>query len=131
MTSAKPIEIHGTGVPHLRWAFLFIIGGFLLGDAVWIYRMLNAQAEVRLIAEQMATTPELAYQLSHNIDKKRRLLEAHIIGVHGADREAVEAELANVDSGIADTLRAYEPIARERNQYNSCAPPHASPSRTS
>jgi signal transduction histidine kinase len=116
MTSAKPVRIPEEGAPHLRWAFAIIIGGFLLANAVSIYQVRTAQFEVKAISEHALNSTELASRLSRNLYKKRLLIEAHIFERDAIYMQNIEAELAGIDAVIADTSRAYAPIALEQGE---------------
>src|SRR5262249_19814340 len=52
---------------------------------------------------------ELVFRLSHEIDVKRRLIEAHIVATRSADMKEIEERLADVNARIAATSRDYEP----------------------
>jgi len=111
MTSAKPVHIPNEGAPHLRRAFAIIIGGFLLANAVSIYLVRTAQFEVKAISEYALNSTELASRLSRNLYKKRLLIEAHIFEKDSINMQKIEGELVGIDAVIADTSRAYGPIA--------------------
>jgi signal transduction histidine kinase len=116
MTSAKPVRIPKEGTPHLRWAFAIIIGGFLLANAVSIYQVRTAQSEVRVISEHALHSTELASRLSRNLYKKRLLIEAHIFEKDTINMQNIEGELVSIDTVIAETSRAYGPIALEQGE---------------
>jgi signal transduction histidine kinase len=116
MTSAGPVRIAREGAPHLRWAFAIIIVGFLLAAVVSIYQVRSEQSEVSLISEHALISTELASRLSRNLYRKRLLIEAHIFEKNIKDMQSIEAELARIDTTIAETSHAYEPIAVEQGE---------------
>ena len=81
MTSAPSVQIPRKWTPRLWWAFLLIIAGFILAGASSIYVMRKTLTEIELIEDRALASIELAFRLSHQIDVRRRLFEAHIIAV--------------------------------------------------
>jgi hypothetical protein len=103
------------GIPNV-WSFILIILGFVLSNAVSLHEMRNSQAQVRLIAQYAATDIDLAARLSRDLDRKRSLIESHILEKEPADMDRIEAELAHVDADIASALRSYRPIGEDAEE---------------
>ena len=103
------VQIPTEWTPHLRWAFGLIIGFFVLTCLISIKEMQNTQANVQLIVERALRSIELASQLSHEIDQKRLLFDAHIVETDGATMKQIEEQIAIADTRIAATIQAYEP----------------------
>lgn len=116
MTSAERVQAPREGGRHLSRAFAVIIGGFLLANAVSIYLVRTALSQVSLISEHALNSTELASRLSRNLYKKRLLIEAHIFEKDTISMQYIEEELVGVDALIAETSRAYEPIAVEQGE---------------
>jgi signal transduction histidine kinase len=109
MTSGQPVQIPRRSTPHLWWAFLVIIAGFILAGVSSIYAMRRTLNEIELIEDRALGSIELAFRLSHDIDVRRRLFEAHIVATNAADMKEIEERLADVNARIAATSRDYLP----------------------
>jgi signal transduction histidine kinase len=102
--------------PRVWWAFVIIVLGYVLANIVSIYEMRNSQAKVRLIAKHAAIDIELVARLSRDLDRKRVLVEDHILEKEPKDMSRLEAELAHIDAEIANASQAYEPIGDDENE---------------
>src|SRR5215831_12682159 len=109
MTSAPSVQIPRKWTPRLWWAFLLIIAGFILAGVSSIYVMRKTLSEIELIEDRALASIELAFRLSHQIDVRRRLFEAHIVATRSTDMKEIEERLADVNARIAATSRDYEP----------------------
>src|SRR5215467_5997298 len=105
-----------TRAPRVWWAFVIIVLGFVLANIVSIYEMRNSQAKVRLIAKHAAIDIELVARLSRDLDRKRVLIQDHILENERKDMDRIEAELTRTDAEIAAASRSYEPIGDDPNE---------------
>jgi signal transduction histidine kinase len=109
-------EFRKVRAPRVWWAFVIIVLGFVLANIVSIYEMRNSQAKVRLIAKHAAIDIELVARLSRDLDRKRVLIQDHILENQRKDMDRIEAELARTDTEIAAASRSYEPIGDDANE---------------
>lgn len=94
MTSGPSVQIPRKWTPHLRWAFLLIIAGFILAGVSSIYVMRKTLTEIESIEDRALGSIELVFRLSHYIDVRRRLFEAHIVATRSTDMREIEERLA-------------------------------------
>jgi signal transduction histidine kinase len=104
------------GAPQVWWSVLIIVLGFVLSNVIAIYEMRKSQAEIRLITRHAATNIELVAQLSRDLDRKRALIDDHILENDTDDMDRIEAQLAKVNADIAGAMRAYEPIDADADE---------------
>ena len=116
MTSAPSVQIPRKWTPRLWWAFLLIIAGFILAGVSSIYVMRKTLSEIELIEDRALASIELAFRLSHQIDVRRRLFEAHIVATRSTDMKEIEERLADVNARIAATSRDYEPTISDNTE---------------
>ncbi len=105
-----------TRAPRIWWAFVIIVLGFVLANIVSIYEMRNSQSKVRLITKHAAIDIELVARLSRDLDRKRVLMEDHILEKQPKDMVRVEAELRRIDTEIAAASQSYELIGDDANE---------------
>src|SRR5215475_12884407 len=116
MTSGPTVQIPRRWTPHLWLAFLLIIAGFIFAGVSSIYVMRKTLTEIQLIEDRALGSIELAFRLSHYIDVRRRLFEAHIIATRSTDMKEIEQRLADVNARIAATSRDYEPTISDKDE---------------
>jgi len=116
MTSGPSVQIPRKWTPRLWWAFLLIIAGFILAGVSSIYVMRKTLSEIELIEDRALASIELAFRLSHHIDVRRRLFEAHIVATRSTDMKEIEERLADVNARIAATSRDYEPTISDNTE---------------
>jgi signal transduction histidine kinase len=109
MTSGPPVQIPKRWTPYLWWAFALIIVGLLVAGVSSIYVMRKTLTEIESIENRALRSIELAFRLSHYIDVRRRLFEAHVVATKATDVKEIEERLADVNARIAATSRDYEP----------------------
>jgi signal transduction histidine kinase len=114
MTESR--EFRKARAPRVWWAFVIIVLGFVLANIISIYEMRNSQAKVRLIAKHAAIDIELVARLSRDLDRKRVLIQDHILENQRKDMDRIEAELTHTDAEIAAASRSYEPIGDDANE---------------
>ena len=110
MTPVRTTDIPKAGAPRLWLSFIVIIAAFVIGNIVSIYEMRNSQAQVRLITKYAGTNIELVTRLQRDLDRKRLLIEDHILEKQTKDMNRIEAEMAKVDADIAAALPSYEAL---------------------
>jgi signal transduction histidine kinase len=116
MTSGQPVQIPGRWTPYLWWAFLAIVTGFILAGISSIYVMRKTLAEIESIEDSGLRSIQLAFRLSHSIDVRRRLIEAHIVATDAADMNQIEERLADVNARIAAASRDYVPTISDETE---------------
>ena len=109
MTPGPSVQIPRKWTPRVWLAFLLIIAGFILAGVSSIYVMRKTLTEIELIEDRALASIELTFRLSHYIDVRRRLFEAHILATTSTDMKEIEERLADVNARIAATSRDYEP----------------------
>src|SRR5215831_7045890 len=105
-----------TRATRVWWAFVIIVLGFVLANIVSIYEMRNSQSKVRLIAKHAAIDIELVARLSRDLERKRVLVEDHILEKQPKDMDRLEAELSRIDAEIATASRSYTLIGDDPNE---------------
>jgi signal transduction histidine kinase len=109
MTFGRANGVHSAWTPHLWWAFFLIISGFVISGGVSLYVMQHTQHEIESIEGRAITGIQLVFQLSHDIEVKRRLFEAHIVEINTSSMQKIEQQIADIDRKIAAAASAYEP----------------------
>jgi signal transduction histidine kinase len=109
MIFGRANEVRSAWTPHLWWAFFLIISGFVITGCVSLYVMQHTQHEIESIEGRAITGIQLVFQLSHDIEVKRRLFEAHIVENSPAGMAKVEQQIADADDKIARAAHDYEP----------------------
>jgi len=104
------------GAPQVWWSVLIIVLGFVLSNGIAIYEMRKSQAEIRMITRHAATNIELVAQLSRDLDRKRALIDDHILENDTDDMGRIEKQLAKVNADIAGAVHSYEPIDAEADE---------------
>ena len=105
-----------TRATRVWWAFVIIVLGFVLANIVSIYEMRNSQSKVRLIAKHAAIDIELVAWLSRDLERKRVLMEDHILEKQPKDMDRLEAELTRIDAEIAAASQSYELTGDDANE---------------
>jgi len=105
-----------TRAPRIWWAFVIIVLGFVLANLVSLYEMRKSQSKVRLIAKHAAIDIELVARLSRDLERKRVLMEDHILEKQPKDMDRLEAELTRIDAEIAAASQSYELTGDDANE---------------
>jgi len=103
------------GAPNVWWAFILIVLGFALSNAVSIYEMRSSQAQVRLITQHAATNIEVASKLSRDVDRER-MLKNHILEKSIQDTDRTENEVFTIDADITTASRSYDPTGADATE---------------
>lgn len=107
------------GEPRVWWSFIVIVLGFVLVAIVSIYAIQSSQNQVRLITKPATVDIELFAKLSRDLDRKRVLIETHILEKNPKDMDRIEAELADVNAEITGALRSYELVGDDPGEQTA------------
>jgi signal transduction histidine kinase len=116
MTTVESRQFAKARAPRVWWSFAIIVLGFVLVNAVSIYEMRNSQVRVRDITKHSVVDIELATRLSRDLDRKRFLINQHILERDTRDMARIEAELARIDAEITAASQSYEPFGDEPDE---------------
>lgn len=106
----------GTRKLVVRGAFLLILGAFVVGNTVGIVNVHRAQESNRSLVRGTLASVELVTRMSHLIDQKRLLVDAHIFEKATETMDRLEHRISDLDRDFTATSSAFKPIAAAAGQ---------------
>jgi signal transduction histidine kinase len=96
---------------HITLAFVLVGLGALLTTLIAVAQTRRLQAGAREIAADMLTSVRLLGELDTRVQRRRILIDEHILAQDAKEMAALDDRIAALDREIAATRRAYEPWA--------------------
>jgi signal transduction histidine kinase len=101
----------GTGRKTLLAGLAFIIAGFGAANMTVLWKERALQSQNRTAAREAFARSEQLTRLVHNLDRKRLLIDNHIVERTTQGMTRLELQLANVDLDLARVADSYESLA--------------------